>query len=85
VYIIVIIIKVLNTTGLTRDFPPGFSNLVASTPPPKEAFFFFLMGLGFALAKQVLSLLSHTFRSFYSGYFGDGISRTIFPRTDLKP
>jgi hypothetical protein len=32
-----------------------------------------------ALAKQVLYCLSHTFRPFFPGYFGNGVSWTICP------
>jgi hypothetical protein len=38
--------------------------------------------LGFAFAKQVLYSLSHTFSTFFSGYFGEegvGVSQSIFP------
>jgi hypothetical protein len=34
---------------------------------------------GFMLAKQVLYHLSHTSSPFWSGYFRDGVSLTIFP------
>jgi hypothetical protein len=47
-------------------------------------FFFFLVGLGFKLTKQVLTHLSYNFSPFCSGYFGDEVSRTICP-TGLEP
>jgi hypothetical protein len=43
---------------------------------------------GFALAKQALYHLSHTSSLFCSGYFGDGILRTIcpgWPQTTILP
>jgi hypothetical protein len=41
---------------------------------------------GFPLAKQVLHILSHTSSPFCSGYFRDGVSRTmclVWPRTAI--
>jgi hypothetical protein len=41
---------------------------------------------GFVLAKQVLYCLNHDFRPFCSGYFGDGILRTVclgWPQTAI--
>jgi hypothetical protein len=47
-------------------------------------FFFFFYGTGvwtqsFMLAKQALYCLSHTSSPFCSGYFGDGVLRTVCP------
>jgi hypothetical protein len=39
--------------------------------------FFFGGTQGFVLAKQALYHSSHVFSPFFSGYFGDGLSRTI--------
>jgi hypothetical protein len=50
-----------------------------------EFFFFFLVGLGLTLAKQVLYCLGHTSSPFCSGYFGDGISHELFAWAGLKP
>jgi hypothetical protein len=46
--------------------------------------FLYVCGTGvwthvFMLAKQALNLLSHTSSPFCSGYFGDGVSRTVCP------
>jgi hypothetical protein len=47
-----------------------------------------LWNLGFLLTKQALYCLSHTFSPFWSGYFGDRVSRTIclrWPQTSILP
>jgi hypothetical protein len=42
------------------------------------SFFFFLVGLEFELRAFKASGLNHISNSFYCGYFGDGVSQTIY-------
>jgi hypothetical protein len=51
-------------------------------------YLFIHCGEGFALAKQVLYHLSHSFGPFYSCYFGDEVLKTIcpgWPQTSILP